>query len=77
MSSVGVIRMFLGRVLAGVASLALILSLTGCGAGGTATNAAAEAQAAQAAKHDLDSAKQQLDAAQKLQNQRLKQAEQQ
>ena len=51
--------------------------LAGCGAGGTATQAAAEAQAAQAAKADLDQAKQQLNAAQALDAARLKQAEQQ
>ena len=77
MSSIVVKRIFLGRVLAGAAVLPLILTLTGCGAGGTATNAAAEAEAAKAAKQDLDSAKLQIDAAQKLQDQRLKQADQQ
>lgn len=51
--------------------------LAGCGAGGTATQAAAEAQAAKAAKADLDQAKQQLNAAQALDAARLKQAEQQ
>jgi hypothetical protein len=53
------------------------LSLTGCGAGGTATQAAAEAQAAKAAKQNLDSAKAQIKAAEQLDNQRLKQAESQ
>lgn len=70
-------RMVVGRVLAGAALLPLFLFLAGCGAGGTATNAAAEAAAAKAAKKDMDSAKQQIEAAQKLQDQRLKQAEQQ
>lgn len=51
--------------------------LAGCGAGGTATNAAAEAKAAKQAKQDMDKVQSQLDAAQKLQEQRLKQAEQQ
>lgn len=59
------------------ALLAVPCVLTGCGAGGTATTAAAEAQAAKAARKDMDSAKLQIDAAQKLQNERLKQAEQQ
>jgi uncharacterized protein HemX len=53
------------------------LSLAGCGAGGTATQAAAEAQAAKAAKQNLDSAKAQIKAAEQLDNQRLKQAESQ
>jgi len=65
------------RAVAGVVVLALPLLLSGCGAGGTATNAAAEVKAAKAAKQELDSAKQQINAAQKLQDQRLKQAEQQ
>ncbi len=64
-------------VLAGGVLVLFALLVSGCGAGGTATNAAAEAQAAKAAKQDLDSAKRQIDAAQKLQDQRLKQAEQQ
>lgn len=51
--------------------------LSGCGAGGTATEAAAQAQAAKAAKADLDKAKSELNAAQALDNARLKQAEQQ
>ncbi len=51
------------------------INLTGCGAGGTATQAAAEAQAAKAAKQDLDSAKAQIKAAEQLDNQRLKQAD--
>jgi uncharacterized lipoprotein YajG len=65
------------HTLAYVTLLALPLLLSGCGAGGTATNAAAEAEAAKAAKQDMDSAKRQIEAAQKLQDQRLKQAEQQ
>lgn len=68
-------------VLAGGVLVFFALLVSGCGAGGTATNAAtnaaAEAQAAKAAKQDLDSAKRQIDAAQKLHDQRLKQAEQQ
>ncbi len=60
------------------ALIALIpMTLSGCGAGGTATNAAAEAKAAKQAKQDMDRAQKQLDAAQKLQAERLKQAEQQ
>lgn len=60
------------------ALIALIpMTLSGCGAGGTATNAAAEAKAAKQAKQDMDKAQKQLDAAQKLQAERLKQAEQQ
>jgi outer membrane lipoprotein-sorting protein len=65
------------NILFSAALLALPLVLTGCGAGGTAATAAAEAQAAKAAKKDMDSAKLQIQAAQKLQNERLKQAEQQ
>lgn len=61
----------------GGATLLLSLILAGCGAGGTATNAAVEAKAAKQAKQDMDKAQQQLNAAQKLQNERLKQAEQQ
>jgi PBP1b-binding outer membrane lipoprotein LpoB len=64
-------------VLAGGMMVLSALLVSGCGAGGTATNAAAEAQAAKAAKQDLDSAKRQIDAAQKLQDERLRQAEQQ
>lgn len=67
---------FHGRLLI-AAVLPIALTLTGCGAGGTATNAAAEAKAAKAAQQELDSAKQKIDAAQQLQAQRLKQAEQQ
>lgn len=59
----------LGLVVAGL--------LSGCGAGGTATEAAAQAQAAKAAKADMDKAKSELNAAQALDNARLKQAEQQ
>ncbi|WP_407275428.1 hypothetical protein [Halothiobacillus sp. DCM-1] len=51
--------------------------LVGCGEGGTATQAAAEAQAAKSAKADLDQAKKALNDAQALDNARLKQAEQQ
>lgn len=68
---------FAGRIATGLLVLVSSLVLAGCGAGGTATNAAAEAEAAKAAKQDLDKAKQQIDAAQQLQDQRLKQAEQQ
>ena len=68
---------FAGRIATGLFVLVSALVLAGCGAGGTATNAAAEAEAAKAAKQDLDKAKQQIDAAQQLQDQRLKQAEQQ
>ena len=68
---------FAGRIATGLLVLVSILVLSGCGAGGTATNAAAEAEAAKAAKQDLDKAKKQIDAAQQLQDQRLKQAEQQ
>jgi len=57
--------------------LAMPLFLSGCGAGGTATNAAAEAKAAKQAKQDMNKAQQQLNAAQKLQQQRLDQAEKQ
>jgi PBP1b-binding outer membrane lipoprotein LpoB len=64
-------------MLAGAMMVLSALLVSGCGAGGTATNAAAEAQAAKVAKQDLDSAKRQIDAAQKLQDERLKQAEQQ
>ncbi len=62
---------------AGLAIIVCSMLLAGCGAGGTATQAAAEAEAAKAAKADMDRAKKELNAAQALDDARLKQAEQQ